>query len=297
MLSQEKFIKISLEINLFFQRIMKEHLFFIETSLHPFEEKNIAKAELLKRSFEELLYETTLLSNGAISKKFIKSNELVTPYTLKAEEISSKLTGASLDTNITRAQKDLISDPDFDYSQWLEIHTMNINKRSLNLLYETIEFKKRILQLTLDCSISIYLYPKLLKHLVEEAELYKEILEALLDKKIPEKSLCAELNFWNHIMEEHAQFIDGMLDPSEDKLKDLAERFIHIFEKLVEECIRSSERNIIRKSIRATESIKDFKKASIEGILECEIRSVILPLLADHVLREANHYLRLLKSI
>lgn len=297
MLSQEKFIKISLEINLFFQRIMKEHLFFIETSLHPFEEKNIAKAELLKRSFEELLYETTLLSNGAISKKFIKSNELVTPYTLKAEEISSKLTGASLDTDITRAQKDLISDPDFDYSQWLEIHTMNINKRSLNLLYETIEFKKRILQLTLDCSISIYLYPKLLKHLVEEAELYKEILEALLDKKIPEKSLCAELNFWNHIMEEHAQFIDGMLDPSEDKLKDLAERFIHIFEKLVEECIRSSERNIIRKSIRATGSIKDFKKASIEGILECEIRSVILPLLADHVLREANHYLRLLKSI
>lgn len=297
MLSQEKFIKISLEINLFFQRIMKEHLFFIETSLHPFEEKNIAKAELLKRSFEELLYETTLLSNGAISKKFIKSNELVTPYTLKAEEISSKLTGASLDTDITRAQKDLISDPDFDYSQWLEIHTMNINKRSLNLLYETIEFKKRILQLTLDCSISVYLYPKLLKHLVEEAELYKEILEALLDKKIPEKSLCAELNFWNHIMEEHAQFIDGMLDPSEDKLKDLAERFIHIFEKLVEECIRSSERNIIRKSIRATESIKDFKKASIEGILECEIRSVILPLLADHVLREANHYLRLLKSI
>lgn len=297
MLSQEKFIKISLEINLFFQRIMKEHLFFIETSLHPFEGKNIAKAELLKRSFEELLYETTLLSNGAISKKFIKSNELVTPYTLKAEEISSKLTGASLDTDITRAQKDLISDPDFDYSQWLEIHTMNINKRSLNLLYETIEFKKRILQLTLDCSISIYLYPKLLKHLVEEAELYKEILEALLDKKIPEKSLCAELNFWNHIMEEHAQFIDGMLDPSEDKLKDLAERFIHIFEKLVEECIRSSERNIIRKSIRATESIKDFKKASIEGILECEIRSVILPLLADHVLREANHYLRLLKSI
>lgn len=132
---------------------------------------------------------------------------------------------------------------------------------------------------------------------MEEAELYKEILEALLDKKIPEKSLCTELNFWNHIMEEHAQFIDGMLDPSEDKLKDLAERFIHIFEKLVEECIRSSERNIIRKSIRATESIKDFKKASIEGILECEIRSVILPLLADHVLREANHYLRLLKSI
>ena len=28
----------------------------------------------------------------------------------------------------------------------------------------------------------------------------------------------------------------------------------------------------------------------------CQIRSVILPLLADHVLREANHYLRLLTT-
>lgn len=32
-----------------------------------------------------------------------------------------------------------------------------------------------------------------------------------------------------------------------------------------------------------------------EGILQCKIRSVILPLLADHVLREANHYIRLLR--
>lgn len=32
MLSREEFIRESLELNLFFQRIMKEHLFFIETS-------------------------------------------------------------------------------------------------------------------------------------------------------------------------------------------------------------------------------------------------------------------------
>ena len=31
-----------------------------------------------------------------------------------------------------------------------------------------------------------------------------------------------------------------------------------------------------------------------KGILECKIQGLILPLLADHVLREANHYLRLL---
>ena len=34
----------------------------------------------------------------------------------------------------------------------------------------------------------------------------------------------------------------------------------------------------------------------VEGIEACKIRSLILPLLADHVLREANHYLRLLSE-
>ncbi|MGI6748811.1 MAG: DUF2935 domain-containing protein [Anaerovoracaceae bacterium] len=35
LLSREEFIRVSLVINLFFQRIMKEHLFFIEVSLQP----------------------------------------------------------------------------------------------------------------------------------------------------------------------------------------------------------------------------------------------------------------------
>ncbi len=33
-----------------------------------------------------------------------------------------------------------------------------------------------------------------------------------------------------------------------------------------------------------------------EGLLNCKIKSIILPLLGDHVLREANHYLRLLNN-
>ena len=43
-----------------------------------------------------------------------------------------------------------------------------------------------------------------------------------------------------------------------------------------------------------TEEYQKFKTAGTEGILGCKIRSIILPLLADHLLREANHYLRLL---
>lgn len=53
---------------------------------------------------------------------------------------------------------------------------------------------------------------------------------------------------------------------------------------------------LTRKTLETTEQYRDFKAAGTKGITGCSIRSVILPLLADHVLREANHYLRILKD-
>jgi hypothetical protein len=45
-----------------------------------------------------------------------------------------------------------------------------------------------------------------------------------------------------------------------------------------------------------TADIRDFKRQGTEGIIQCKIRSITFPLLEDHVVREANHYIRMLKS-
>ncbi len=55
------------------------------------------------------------------------------------------------------------------------------------------------------------------------------------------------------------------------------------------------EETISEKSLAKTCQLRDFKAAGAEGLLNCEIKSIILPLLADHVLREANHYIRILE--
>jgi hypothetical protein len=59
------------------------------------------------------------------------------------------------------------------------------------------------------------------------------------------------------------------------------------------------ESNLISKvtadSYKATVAISKFKEQGTEGLLQCKIKSIIIPLLGDHTLREANHYLRLLK--
>lgn len=297
MLSREEFIRVSLEINLFFQRIMKEHMFFIITHLQPVNSEYILEANILKKSFEDLLSESVIYAKGVISEKTIESNEFVTPYTLRAEEVTSSLTGTSINTNITKAEMELSGSSNGNYGEWLENIVCNLNSRSYNLLEEVIKFKRKILRLNLECKVFAGLYPEMQKHLIEEAELYLEILMNLMERRLPKKALCEELNFWNHIMGEHAEFIDGLLDPSEKDLKESAEEFVKLFEMLVEECLKTSENQIVLKSLEATVNIRNFKRSATEGLLECKIKSIISPLLADHVLREANHYIRLLNMM
>ena len=107
LLSRPEFIKKSLEVNLFFLRIMKEHLIFIEANLSPINEVLIQEANILKRSLEMLLSELVSLAFGAVREEVLESNELVTSFTLDAEEATSSLTGISIDTNITNQEMDL----------------------------------------------------------------------------------------------------------------------------------------------------------------------------------------------
>ncbi|ANW99030.1 hypothetical protein CSTERTH_08320 [Thermoclostridium stercorarium subsp. thermolacticum DSM 2910] len=300
MLPNNEFIRLSLEINLFFQRLMKEHLFFIETALAPVNADYIAEAKNLKEEFERLLAETVSYSDRAISVNVISSNELVTPFTLTAEELTSALTGAELNTEITKAEyrlTGLTSIPADYYRESSENIVGDLNQRTINLLEEVIAFQKRISTLSGECRIFITLYNELLEHVTHEADYYAGLLKSLQKKELPRKTLCEELNFWNHLMGEHALFIDGMMDPSERKLKETARNFAEGFEKLVRDCVRTAEYQIKRDSLSLTEAIRNFKRAGTDGILRCRIKSIIPPLLADHVLREANHYLRLLEMI
>lgn len=300
MLSNQEFIIISLETNLFFQRIMKEHMLFIEISLTPVERSLIAEAGALKEEYEELLSETVYYANRAVSTSVINSNELVTPYTLRAEEATSRLTGASINTEITKAEYQLVGLPSFPgnyFRESSESIVSDLNQKSMDLVEKVINFQKRLLALSTGCKIFTTLYDEILDHITHEAEYYLEILKALRNKELPKRTLCEELNFWNHVMGGHASFIDGMLDPSERNLKQTARTFEEGFERLTKGCNRTTENQVKRESLPLTEEIRNFKRSATEGILRCSIKSIIPPLLADHVLREANYYLRLLRMM
>lgn len=295
----ENYVNLSVDLHLFFLRIMKEHAIFMEAAFQKKDSSFIRTADAYKGEFEKLLLDVVRIGDRAVSREVIESEEIVTPYTLKAEEKTQNLTGISINRNITIQEQKLHWSKE-GHEKELRMRVQSLNKRAVELLDGFIGFKEKVLKEVECCHMYTANYPLLLKHIIREAKLYREFLMELETKG----TICVEDRkekylFWNQIMMEHALFIRGLLDPEENALIETADGFAKDYAKLLEEAREKNDctmNGLLLKTKELTWKYREFKAAGTKGITDCEISSIILPLLADHVLREANHYLRLLEE-
>lgn len=303
MLSDREFVRQSLELNLFFMRIAKEHCIFMEAG---FTEKNYllaCEADGLKNMFDQLLMETIALSNGIVSDEVLKSGELITDLTLQAERESEYYSGIFINSNITRMEGSLHGIYNIENRELL-IQVTILNQKATSAASQLAFFKERLLNDVLNCKVFTTNYPLLIDHILREARFYLRMLNKLQSREeinIAKEAAYQEA-FWNRIMAEHAKFIRGLLDPVEVKLFDIANDYGKKFDELTRETLELKENlrllpDITNRSLENTIGIRDFKKQGTEGIVNCRIRSIAYPLLGDHVVREANHYIRLLKGV
>lgn len=293
------YVKTSLELHLFFARIMKEHAIFLQAGFMPKNIEYIQEAMLYKRQFEKLLSDTVSLSNCMIRNNVLLSGEIVTKFTYGAERKTEELTGINIDSNITLQELKLTSDNYYGMPD-ITKQVCYLNNMAITLLDGLINLKERMLKDVLYCRLFTANYPLLIEHILREAKLYRQYVTML---QRGEDINCQNMKqvelFWNQIMMEHALFIRGLLDPTESDLISTADSFAKDYEKLIEEAKNMTDetiKTVTNKTIVETQKYIEFKTAGTEGIKKCEIRSIILPLLADHVLREANHYFRILKD-
>jgi len=304
MITNEQYVRLSLEFNLFFLRIAKEHAIFAAASLPP-RDKAIQKQLLaVKQNYETLLQRAVSLSHNVISKEVLTSDEIVTELTLPAEEATEFLTGLPINKSITKEELNMVEGAKTRAETTLTGEVSRLNNEALTLTNRTIVFLNNLFKNISECKAFSYTYPTMLHHVIEESKFAVMMLTKLQNKDTIDsaKELIELEVFWNHIMEEHSEFIRGYLDPSEKQLFEKANTFAKQLELLVERTMKLQQNpsllpEITRESINQVTELRNFKKQGAEGILACEIKSIIPPLLADHVLREANHYLRLLNSI
>lgn len=292
------FITMSLETHLFFARIMKEHSLFLQTGFQLPGNAYRNRADRHRRNWEHFLRRIVRLSNGILGEDVLCSGEVVTEYTRQAEMGTSKLTGVPIDVSITEATQRLQTGCfERENPQMIRMVRM-LNEEALQMLCGLIDLKQDILNHVDGCCLFTANYPLLIEHILREAKLYHSIIRELNEHG--EMSSCCRREteqFWNQIMMEHALFIRGLLDPSEEELIKTAHEFAMDYRCLLEEARNQDCKtmdDLTRRTIEKTMEYRDFKAAGTDGITNCEISSLILPLLADHVLREANHYLRIL---
>ena len=295
----KEYATLSLETHLFFGRIMKEHSLFLLAGFPAKETELIRRADQFRKEFEEGLRRTVKLADGIVSRSVLNSGEVVTEFTGKAECQTKNLTVIPIDTKITEAEEWLRAGSCDMVNRETACQVRMLNRRMLRSLDGLISFKEEILREVTRCRLYTANYPLLIEHILREAKMYRQmILELEQQGRITAPDLRNLEIFWNRIMMEHAQFIRGLLDPTECELMETADGFAEDYCRLLEEA-REQDRKatnlLTAKTLQTTKQYQQFKTAGTEGITDCEIRSIILPLLADHVLREANHYLRILE--
>ena len=168
-------------------------------------------------------------------------------------------------------------------------------------------FKRKVLGLILSCQLpGANNFPLLVDHTSREANYFRKRLIELNEGKLKPlaDAIIKENVFFLRIMADHAKFIGHLLDPSERKLVDIARNFSNDFDQLLFQARDLDAMKPQSQTVplldqfldqnRVSVSLRDFKKTARELIEECKIKSIIHPLLADHVYREADHFLTII---
>ncbi|WP_232697385.1 DUF2935 domain-containing protein [Brevibacillus daliensis] len=252
----DAFVSRSLEEVRFWSRIMKEHSLFLKLGFNCDDTKLIKEAERFYGIFENIEAQALSLSED--------------------------------------------TDPQFIY---------DFNEQILHAVRHIWSFKRHVLGLIISCRIGGNNFPLLVDHVSREAAYFAKRLEQLntgtLDS-LPD-AIINENVFFLKIMADHAKFINHLLDPSERKLVEQANEFSHDFDQLV---FQATDLDSMRPQSQtppllsqfvdqnrvSVVQLRDFKRTARDLIEACRIKSIIPALLADHVFREATHFLEILDA-
>lgn len=166
-------------------------------------------------------------------------------------------------------------------------------------------FKRKVLGLILSCQLpGGNNFPLLVDHVSREAFYFRNRLEQLNTGRLDAlpDAIINENVFFLRIMADHSKFIGHLLDPSERQLVEQARNFSHDFDQLLFQArdldsMRPQSQTgplldqFLDQNRISVKSLRDFKKTARELIEACRIKSIIHPLLADHVFREAERFL------
>ena len=196
-----QYVVASLELHLFFARIMKEHALFLEAGFTPANASLAKEADQLREQFEMLLLKTVRMADGLIRRKVLDSGEIVTEFTANAERQTEQFTGIAINREITRLESALSCGEEFCPRPEFVRRVQELNRTALRLLSRLIRLKERILHFVASCRMFTMNYPLLIRHILREARLYQSYIVQLENgRPLDDRFMLQTEQFWNRIM-------------------------------------------------------------------------------------------------
>lgn len=273
---------------------MCEHAVFIEASLPAPRRQLAAQAAQFVRQYQRLLAETIRAAGGAVSEETLKSGQFYTRYTEAAELSVQKAASIEINRSLTRMEYNIVpyaTGSDFSARKGQKIS--QLNQRILNLTNSFVRFKSDLLTRQSSCELFTFLYTADLEHILHEAMRYADLLNGLQSKA--DRTFQHYADFWNRNMSDHAKTMRGLFDPKAEESFAAADSFVKLYAELLRGSSGRRE-TATQNDLTDARSIAQFKADTTKAILECKVRSLMNSLYTDHLLREANHYIYLMRT-
>ena len=301
MLSNEDFVYQSLIVNLFYLRTIREFCICIQLSFLIKNDEYIKIAQDLGIKAEEIGEQYLSFADGNISQDALDGDFIVTPYTLACEEMTERLFEVDLATHITEKELEIVPGYPENISEEAVSKLNEVNKKTLSLIQNFITFVTEIYNLEIENKIFSFLYPHLLKYMIEAAEGYQIALRRLVDFQNSDPTYVANFEY-NYVITlmDTAMYIRGLVNPTSIDIFIKAQSFVIQFTHLSEEYKSAGltpENQLILSSrtLELVERYSDFLANVIERVLTGEVYFIIEPIFLDNMYTEANYFKYVLK--
>jgi len=166
------------------------------------------------------------------------------------------------------------------------------NRTTVELIRPFLDFKRRLRDAHVSGRIRTLVFPSFFDHTAREAERAVARLEKLAAGN-SSLDFAEVVDFWSGAMSEHNEFIAHLLDPQEDELIGHALDSSAMFKGFRH--VNRERRLPIGEVVLATEEIIDFETVLQEGMNAGRIKSILNPMLVDHMRRETLKFIDELK--
>ena len=152
------------------------------------------------------------------------------------------------------------------------------NRPTIELVRRFLDVKRQMEKAQESGQLRSLAWPTFFEHVALEGERFANRLEKFSRGQV-EYDRSEVIDFWTRIMADHADFVAHLLDPEEKALIQKAMQSAGVWRGM-----KGGSKDKVDDQL---DSFIAFKKTAQAGVEAGQIKSIIHPLLADHVLREA----------